>query len=331
MTGFGVISPCLAREAIPQLAGLTELVLGDQGMSSAAWMRRVLRRPLFCSVYVVSHHMTSESIHIHPLSEQQERRLLDYLDGKYLEIHREFARRLVPGHTIALADNTPRHEPESKLPTLRAYLLATQMLLTLTLQIPPVDLSGMLRISLLLRLTGTVMDDIVGYSPDVTDLIPLLQWLETLDRGWLSVLCRHAWDPMRGEGVELPEQLLDNTPLPTQTDCTRVHSLLVTGISALENWMEGKNEDEDEEDNLVNDMRRLGHQSTFDELFHRSLTKLHELELDEVDDEEELLARLPSWSTAEENAGVDVAGMSADGVDMDESNEDMQEILYDHT
>jgi hypothetical protein len=175
------------------------------------------------------------------------------------------------------------------------------------------------------------MDDIVGYSPDVTDLIPLLQWLETLDRGWLSVLCRHAWDPMRGEGVELPEQLLDKTPLPTQTDCTRVHSLLVTGISALENWMEGKNEDEDEEDNLVNDMRRLGHQNTFDELFHRSLNKLHELELDEVDDEEELLARLPSWSTAEENAGVDVAGMGGDGVDMDESNEDMQEILYDHT
>jgi hypothetical protein len=32
---------------------------------------------------------------------------------------------------------------------------------------------------------------------------------------------------------------------PTQTDCTRVHSLLVTGISALENWMEGKEEDED--------------------------------------------------------------------------------------
>lgn len=272
--------------------------------------------------------MTSESIHIHPLSEQQERRLLDYLDGKYLEIYREFARRLVPRHTIALADNTSRHEPEAKLPTLRAYLLATQMLLTLTLQIPPVDLSGMLRISLLLRLTGTVMDDIVGYSPDVTDLIPLLQWLEMLDRGWLSVLCGHAWDPMRGEGVELPEQLLDKTPLPTQTDCTRAHSLLVTGISALENWMEGKNEDEDEEDNLVNDMRRLGHQSTFDELFHRSLTKLHELELDEVDDEEELLARLPSWSTAEENAG---AGMGGDGVDMDESNEDMQEILYDHT
>jgi len=44
VTGFGVISPCLAREAIPQLAGLTELVLGDQGMSSVARVRRVPRR-----------------------------------------------------------------------------------------------------------------------------------------------------------------------------------------------------------------------------------------------------------------------------------------------
>jgi hypothetical protein len=188
-------------------------------------------------------------------------------------------------------------------------------LLTLTLQIPPVALSGMLRTSLLLRLTGTVMDDIVGYPPDVPDLIPLLQWLNMLDRGWLSVLCRHAWDPIRDEGVELPEELLEKTPLPTQTDCTRVHSLLVTGISALENWMEGKGEGEDEEDNLVHDMRRLGYQSTLDELFYRTLTKLRELEPDEVDDEEELLAQLPSWNTAEENADVGVAGVDGDEVD----------------
>jgi len=186
----------------------------------------------------------------------------------------------------------------------------------------------MLRTSLLLRLTGTVLEDIVGYLPDVADLIPLLQWLDMLDRGWFSVLCRHAWDPMRG-GVELPEELLKKTPLPTQTDCTRVHSLLVTGISTLENWMEGK--DEDEEDNLVHDMRRLGCQSTFDELFHRTLTKLHELELDKVDDEEELLAHLPSWSTAEESPNIDVAGMEGDGVDVEGSNEDTEEILYDHT
>jgi hypothetical protein len=340
VAGFGVISPCLAREAIPQLAGLTELVLGDQGTSSAARVRRVPCRPLFCFVlctfeatppFPTTAMMTSESVRIHPLSEQQERRLLDYLDGKYLEIHQGFSRRSALGswHAVALANNISRHESESKLPTLQAYLLAMRTLLTLTLQIPPVALSGMLRTSLLLRLTGTVLDDIIGYRPDVADLIPLLQWLDILDRGWFSVLCRHAWDPMRG-GVELPEELLKKTPLPTQTDCTRVHSLLATGISALENWMEGKDEDEDKEDNLVHDMRRLGCQSTFDELFHRTLTKLHALEQDKVDDEEELLAHLPSWNTAEENPDVDVAGVEGDGVDVDGSNEDTEEILYDH-
>ncbi len=80
----------------------------------------------------------------------------------------------------------------------------------------------------------------------------------------------------------------------------------------------------------MHDMRRLGYQSTFDELFHRTLTKLHELELDKVDDEEELLAHLPGWSTAEGNPGVDVTGMEGE-VDVDRSNEDTEGILYDHT
>ena len=227
------------------------------------------------------------------------------------------------------ADNRPRHDPESKLPTLRAYLLAMRSLFSLTLQIPPVPPSGMLRISLFLRFTGIAIEDIPGYSPDGMDLIPLLEWLDMLDRGWLSVLCRRAWDSVRGEGVELPEESLEKTPLPTQTDCTRVHSLLITGVSTLENWIEGK--DEDEEDSLIHDMRRLGHQSTFDELFRRTLTKLHEFGSGEGADEEELLARLPSWGTTEEDPNGCVIGMDVEGVDTDEDNEDMEEMLYEHT
>jgi hypothetical protein len=227
------------------------------------------------------------------------------------------------------AENPSRHDPESKLSTLRAYLLAMQTLFSLTLQIPPVPPSGMLRISLFLRLTGTAMEDIPGYSPDSTDLVPLLDWLDMLDRGWLSVLCRRAWDPSRGDGMELPEESLEKTPLPTQTDCTRVHSLLITGINALENWFEG--DDEDEEDSLVHDMRRLGHQNTFDELFHRTLAKLRDIGPGEGADEEELLARLPSWGTTEENLDRYVTGMNVDGLDTDGSNEVVEETLYEHT
>ena len=202
-------------------------------------------------------------------------------------------------------------------------------LLSLTLQVPPVPPSGMLRTSLLLRLTGTAMEDIPGYSPDGTNLIPLLEWLDILDRGWLSVLCRRVWDPVRGQGLDLPEELLENAPLPTQTDCTRVYSLLIAGISTLENWLERKNEDE--EDNLVHDMQRLGHPNTFDRLFHQTLSKLRELGPGEGADEEELLARLPSWGTAGEDQNVSVPDMDMDGVDMDRSNEDMEETLYEDT
>ncbi|KAH9069345.1 hypothetical protein EDB83DRAFT_470496 [Lactarius deliciosus] len=88
--------------------------------------------------------------------------------------------------------------------------------------------------------TNTVVEDVPGYSPDSTDLVPLLKWLDLLDRGWFSVLSMQAWDPVKGEGVDLPQHLLEKIPPATQTDRTRVHSLLVTGTSTLEDWMEGK-------------------------------------------------------------------------------------------
>ena len=267
-----------------------------------------------------------------PLSESQERRLLDYLDEKYREIHQEYSKRLAytPSPTPASPTliTTRRHESTSRLSTLRAYLDAIRSLLALTLQVPPVSPSGMLRISLLLRLTNTVMEDVPGYSPDSTDLVPLLKWLDLLDRGWFSVLCMQAWDPVRGEGVDLPQHLLEKIPPATQTDCTRVHSLLVTGSSTLEDWMEGKREDG--EDSLVHDMRRLGHQSAFDELFHRTLTRLRELAPGEGNDEDELLARLPSWDSGAEALDGDVDTLNGGKVDSEGSDDDMEEAMYDN-
>jgi hypothetical protein len=193
-----------------------------------------------------------------------------------------------------------------------------QNLLTLTLQVPPVTPSGMLRISLLLRLTSTAIGDIPGYTADSIDLAPLLKWLDLLDRGWLSVLCKQAWDPVTGDSVELPQHLLEITSPPTPTDCTRVYSLLITGESALEGWMEDKGKYD--EDSLVHDMRRLGHQhqNVFDQTFHRTLAKLRELGLDEDNDEEELLARLPDWGSAEEGVDRGVGGIEEDEVEIRE-------------
>ena len=46
--------------------------------------------------------MIPETVQIHPLSQRQERRLLDYLDEKYLKIRQEYSRRLaskrLPAH-----------------------------------------------------------------------------------------------------------------------------------------------------------------------------------------------------------------------------------------
>jgi hypothetical protein len=44
--------------------------------------------------------MISETVRIHPLSDRQERRLLDYLDEKYLEIHQQYSRRSVSSGVV---------------------------------------------------------------------------------------------------------------------------------------------------------------------------------------------------------------------------------------
>jgi hypothetical protein len=72
-------------------------------------------------------------------------------------------------------------------------------------------------------------------------------------------------------------------------------------------------------------MRRLGHQSAFDELFHRSLTRLRELGTEEGDDEEELLARLPSWDSSAEDT------LNGGKVDSEGSDDDMEEAVYDNS
>ncbi|KAI9455720.1 hypothetical protein BJY52DRAFT_1224580, partial [Lactarius psammicola] len=246
---FGVYHPSRPREVIPQLAGLTELVLGDRS-------------------HVAFHQpsMTPKNIRTRPLSEPQERRLLAYLDEKYREIHQDYGKR---------------HEPTSKLPTLRAYLDAMRSTACRPVRDAP-DIT-------FVTLTNTVMEDAPGYPPDSTDLVTLLKWLDLLDHGWLSVLCMQAWDPVRGEGVDLPQHLLEKTPPATQTDRTRVHSLLVTGTSTLEDWMEER--------------RRTTRTAS-------TLTRLRELEPDEGGDEEELLARLPSWDSGAGGLDGDADGLN---------------------
>ena len=198
-------------------------------------------------------------------------------------------------------------DPSSNLRTLPAYLKATHSLLSVILQIPPIGSNAALRTAFLLRLTGDFLSSVVGYTPYPDVLLDLLEWLDTLDRGWLTVLRSQVWDPKSREGVDL--QVLaeksangDDARVSrnaseeanlrarlhsdraeasvaavavSQTDRTRLRSLLITGSDRLEDWMEGLHVEGAAD--LETALELLGLREGFEELFLRTLTEMGEL------------------------------------------------------
>ncbi|KDQ59806.1 hypothetical protein JAAARDRAFT_126581 [Jaapia argillacea MUCL 33604] len=214
-----------------------------------------------------------------PLSPAQERRLIDNLDERFLDITRAFKKRTLPS---------------SILPTLQSYLTATHTLLSLILQIPPLTRTSIsLRTTLLLRLTGDVMTCFAGYPPVVGSLAPLLQWMDELDRGWLAVIRGQGWNLEEHTGFDIPP--LPNIPSPnaeinpnptsptstmSQTERTRLRSLLITGTQTMEEWLSAL--DTDGEDYTLG-LERLGLQQGFDDLFFRTLSEIGGFEGSEVE------------------------------------------------
>jgi len=198
----------------------------------------------------------------HALSPKQERKLLGYVDEKFLNITRNFKKR---------------SDTSSTLQTLSLYLNETHTLLALILQIPPIDPSASLRITLLLRLTGEVMDSIPGYIPDTETLPQLLDWLDDLDHAWLTVLRSQVWNVLNRTGkdivLEVPpdgELTLSSSPM-NQTERTRLKSLLITGTARLEEWLARL---DTEEESFEAAFERLGLQQGFDDLFTGTLTDM---------------------------------------------------------
>ncbi|KAL7282898.1 hypothetical protein ACG7TL_002313 [Trametes sanguinea] len=204
---------------------------------------------------------------VHPLSPTQERKLVDFLDDRFLDLTRNYKKR---------------SDPSSTLPSLQAYLEATHHMLSVISQIPPVDPSAPLRTTLLLRLTGEVLQSIPGYTPDTETLPLLLAWLNDLDQAWLAVLRGQAWDPeeCRGVDVELPADARC-TPM-SQTERTRLRSLLISGSDSLEEWLEGL--DTTGEGSVEITLQRLGLEQAFNELFSATLAEMGSLGSAEVND-----------------------------------------------
>ncbi|KAI0314896.1 hypothetical protein OF83DRAFT_1165022 [Amylostereum chailletii] len=200
----------------------------------------------------------SPPVPIRPLTTKQERRLVDHLEERFLETTRQFKKR---------------SDPSSTLRTLAAYVQTTRTLLSLILQIPPLDPSTPLRTSFLLRFTNDVVNAIPGYPAEAETLPALLEWLDMLDRGWLAVLRQQSWDTARNEGVELvlPAEAGMKSSPPNMTDRTRLRSLLVTGTERLETWLEALNTETEDYGEVLT---RLGLQQAFDELFSRTLGEM---------------------------------------------------------
>ena len=91
---------------------------------------------------------------------------------------------------------------------------------------------------LLLRLTGEIFNSVPGYTPDENSLPILLDWLRDLDRGWVAVLRSQGWDSeaRSGVSVRLPDGARSGSL--SQTERTRLKSMLIAGTGMLEEWME---------------------------------------------------------------------------------------------
>ncbi|KAJ6457046.1 hypothetical protein C8R47DRAFT_995990 [Mycena vitilis] len=210
------------------------------------------------------------------LKPRQERRLIDFLEDKFLELTRGYKKR---------------SQPTTHLPTLPLYLADAQRILSMVLQIPPIDPSTSLRTAYLLRLTNDVLASVPGYSADGSNIQLLLDWLDDLDQAWLMVLQAQVWDPENGPAdlvvyAEAASAGIRSSPV-TQTERTRLRSLLIAGSATLEEWLGGEHrrpatipeeDSEDEDDEALNDVQNmleeLGVQDGFDELFWRTLQEL---------------------------------------------------------
>ncbi|KAI9570746.1 hypothetical protein HD554DRAFT_2203766 [Boletus coccyginus] len=201
------------------------------------------------------------------LSKGQERKAVEFLEYSFQDIENSFKKRSEPSLT--------------KLPTLTAYLDAMHHLLAFILQIPPIDPSTSLRTAFLLCLTNDVMNSVPGYPPEMDDLQQLLDFLDDLDEAWLAVLNSQVWDVSSGVGIDLvipvdtlePDRPIRSTPV-TQTERTRLHSLLVTGTAGLEEWL-SRLAMPGEDYQLA--LERAGFMEGFDDLFSKTLAEMGSL------------------------------------------------------
>ncbi|KAF7782154.1 hypothetical protein Agabi119p4_1530 [Agaricus bisporus var. burnettii] len=252
-----------------------------------------------------------------PLSLSQERRLVAYLDNEFLQLTRGYKKRTEQITTVptlhkyityarrllAFILQIPPLDPSTSLRIqymlrLTGDVLSAIVGYKLSPRAPPkgnyneqVD-----------RREETQSEEDEEPRDYTSALRELLDWLDDLDQAWLAVLQNQIWDPDAGEGVDLileveiangedtgssstegenghasKQTQLKSTPI-SQTDITRLRSLLVTSIANLEEWLSNPGKggrdnktDAREEDDVSGMLERLGVLDEFDDLFGRTM------------------------------------------------------------
>ncbi|EJD06235.1 uncharacterized protein FOMMEDRAFT_166479 [Fomitiporia mediterranea MF3/22] len=258
-----------------------------------------------------------------PLTARQERKLVEYIEDLFLEVMRNYKKRSHPSSTLPTLQSylhathpllslilqiPPSKQQQSALRTALLLRFTSECLCAIP-NYPPPTLSPI----------SSSSSDQSG----VQTLRQLLTWLDELDKGWYTVLCAQAWDATAQEGVDV-ELDVDGSSSPTntqnsdlnsaglqsetqmedysptslgprdsvsQTDRTRLRSLLLAGIAALEEWLDNTqppstaiatndhifDEADSNRPDLEETLEHLGLQQSFDDLFSRTLSAMGEL------------------------------------------------------
>jgi len=114
-------------------------------------------------------------------------------------------------------------------------------LLSVILQIPPLDPSASLRVSYFLRFTGDFMDTLPGYGVPASTagdtLDDLVSFLNQLDKGWQAVLSSQRWDPVSHSGVSMTGAGSGALSKPVNTtDKIRLRSIIMSGREGIDQW-----------------------------------------------------------------------------------------------
>ncbi|KAF9480904.1 hypothetical protein BDN70DRAFT_912530 [Pholiota conissans] len=244
------------------------------------------------------------------LTSRQERKLLDYLDENFLQLTRNFKKRSDESSTLRTLG---AYLEESR--RLLAFILqippidpSTSLRISYMLRLTGEALTSIpgyrLGAALPSGRDGASTDSGGGMRAALQDLV---DFLDDLDQAWLAVLKGQAWDPASSEGVDVAfpndvaMDLTDDPPPatngiapktaptlktspPTQTDLTRLRSLLLAGESRLEEWLTNERnpvgDNENAADALVEVedvsamLDRMGLLEDFDSLFVRTLDYL---------------------------------------------------------